>query len=377
MKKFFIMFGFPLMILAAFMLLGHQKLLQTAKVFLAVTNPVETMEYLKAEQKLEGTADKDNISDKTFYNADRDTAYDKGTDDNINHEANPFENFDIEYASQENRQATAENTEYPIAEMTYAPILNNVTYQKQNCFVKNMTKLSEQEVKMELLADMPFKVEKNSDEPQILIMHTHATESYQNYPELFYDPEYSCRDTDVSKNMVSVGKIIADKLNAMGYNTLHDATLHDYPSYNDSYRRSKETVESYLAEYPSVKVVLDVHRDAIERADGTRIKPVVTINGKRYAQVMIISGADNGYLNMPNYKKNLRFASHLQNSMESLYPGFTRPILFDYRNYNQQLTTGSLLIEVGGHANTLEEAQNSAGLIAYSLAAVFDKQQQN
>ena len=172
--------------------------------------------------------------------------------------------------------------------------------------------------------------------------------------------------------MVSVGRIIAEKLNNLGYNTLHDATLHDYPSYNDSYSRSKATVEKYLAEYPSIKVVLDVHRDAIERDDGTRIKPVVTINGKRYAQVMIISGADNGYLNMPDYIKNLRFASHFQNAMESLYPGFTRPILFDYRNYNQQLTTGSLLIEVGGHANTLEEAQNSAQLIAYSLAKVFD-----
>jgi stage II sporulation protein P len=90
---------------------------------------------------------------------------------------------------------------------------------------------------------------------------------------------------------------------------------------------------------------------------------------------MIISGADNGYLNMPNFRKNLRFASHLQNSMETLYPGFTRPILFDYRNYNQQLTTGSLLIEVGGHANTLEEAQNSAHLIAQSLAHTFDNVQ--
>ncbi|MEG1049872.1 MAG: stage II sporulation protein P, partial [Oscillospiraceae bacterium] len=83
--------------------------------------------------------------------------------------------------------------------------------------------------------------------------------------------------------------------------------------------------------------------------------------------------ADNGYLNMPNYKKNLRFASQLQNSMETLYQGLTRPILFDYRNYNQQLSTGSVLIEVGSHANTLEEAQNSAKLIAYSIANMFEK----
>ena len=225
------------------------------------------------------------------------------------------------------------------------------------------------------LLAQPLTWNLRQESPTVLILHTHATESYQNWNELYYDPAYTCRETDTSRNMVSVGEILTEKLNSLGYNTLHDATLHDYPNYNGSYDRSKATVESYLEKYPSIKVVLDIHRDAIERADGTRIKPVVTINGKPYAQVMIISGADNGYLNMPNYKKNLRFASHLQNSMETLYPGFTRPILFDYRNYNQQLTTGSLLIEVGGHANTLEEAQNSAVLIACSLADVFDSMQ--
>lgn len=372
MKKIWILFGFPFVMIILTLFLGQQRILDVAKVFLSVTNPVETMEYLKAEHSFVSNSQSEDIATEKEDNGN-------GVNDNLSYTdkeyTNPFENFDIGAAVQQNDGSGAVDTEHPITELTYAPLINNITYQKQNCFVKNLTKLSEQEVKMELLADMPFKVEKNSDEPQILIMHTHATESYQNYPELFYDPEYSCRDTDVSKNMVSVGKIISDKLNAMGYNTLHDATLHDYPSYNDSYRRSRETVENYLEKYPSIKVVLDVHRDAIERSDGTRIKPVVTINGKRYAQVMIISGADNGQLNMPNYKKNLRFASHFQNSMESLYPGFTRPILFDYRNYNQQLTTGSLLVEVGGHANTLEEAHNSAGLIAYSLAAVFDSQQ--
>ena len=291
----------------------------------------------------------------------------------------PFEDFTAPILpSEENTSeppAEPHDPDHPIAVMTYTPLQNDVTYKRQNCYIKNVTKLSRSEVEAELLQEMAFKVEKNSDQPQILIMHTHATESYQNHPQLYYDPEYTCRTTDNSKNMVSVGKIITDKLNDLGYNTIQDTTLHDYPNYNGSYDRSKVTVESYLEKYPSISVVLDVHRDAIERTDGTRIKPVVTINGKPCAQVMLISGADNGYLNMPNYKKNLRFASHFQNSMETLYPGFTRPILFDYRNYNQQLTTGSLLIEVGGHANTLEEAHNSAALIAYSLADAFDKTQ--
>ena len=366
MKKVWILFGFPIIVAVGVVFSRGKLAVDISKAFIAITNPVETMEYINSSKLLQ-----ENF-EKTDSSAKNETEKEDVVQDNDSI-INPFEDFDIK--DDDTSTGTYIDTEHPIAELTYASVTSEIIYRRQNCYVKNLTSLTKGEVEAELLQEVAFKVEKNSDQPQILIMHTHATESYQNYPELFYDPEYSCRDTDVNKNMVSVGRIIADKLNALGYNTLHDATLHDYPSYNESYGRSKATVEKYLAEYPSIKVVLDVHRDAIERTDGTRIKPVVTINGKRYAQIMIISGADNGYLDMPNYKKNLRFASHFQNAMESFNPGLTRPILFDYRNYNQQLTTGSLLVEVGGHANTLEEAQNSATLIAYSLAKVFDNMQ--
>ena len=129
-------------------------------------------------------------------------------------------------------------------------------------------------------------------------------------------------------------------------------------------------MRSYLEWYPSIKVVLDVHRDAIQRDDGTRVKPVADIGGMKAAQVMIICGADvDG--NLPNFKQNLRFASRWQDKMESMFPGLTRPVLFDYRYYNQDLTTGSLLIEMGGHANTLEEAKYSGRLVGQALAALF------
>ena len=186
----------------------------------------------------------------------------------------------------------------------------------------------------------------------------------------WYDPEYTCRRTDTSLNMVAVGAAIAEQLNAAGIVTLQDATLHDYPSYNGSYERSNATVRSYLEKYPSIKVVLDVHRDAIQRDDGPRVKPVADIGGMKAAQVMIICGADvDG--NLPNFKQNLRFASRWQDKMESMFPGLTRPVLFDYRYYNQDLTTGSLLIEMGGHANTLEEAKYSGRLVGQALAALF------
>ena len=127
--------------------------------------------------------------------------------------------------------------------------------------------------------------------------------------------------------------------------------------------------EQYLAQYPSIKVVLDVHRDAIERENGTRCAPVCSIDGRQAAQVMIICGCDNGTsVQLPAWRQNLRFAAAWERSMEAKYPGLTRPVLFSYRFYNQDLTTGSLLIEIGGHGNNLNEALYAGYLAAQGLA---------
>ena len=235
--------------------------------------------------------------------------------------------------------------------------------------IKNCTSLSAAEVAEAASAPLPFNIEVGSSEPQVLIMHTHATESYELEDLGWFDPEYTCRRTDTSLNMVAVGAAIAEQLNAAGIVTLQDATLHDYPSYNGSYERSNATVREYLEKYPSIKVVLDVHRDAIE-TDGARVKAVADVNGRTAAQVMIICGADkNG--NLPNFKQNLAFAARWESAMESRFPGLTRPVLFDYRYYNQDLTTGSLLIEIGSHGNTLEEAVYSGQLVGEALAGLF------
>lgn len=211
-----------------------------------------------------------------------------------------------------------------------------------------------------------FKIELNS-EPQVLIMHTHTTESFEPYERNFYDNSFNYRTTDPTKNVVMVADEITEKLEAAGIKTIHDTTIHDYPSYNGSYQRSAETVKAILEKYPSIKVVLDIHRDAII-SNNDLIQPVATINGKKAAQVMIISGCDDGTLGMPNYLQNFRLASLLQQKMEGSFSGLTRPIMFDYRKYNQDLTTGSLLIEVGSHGNTLEQVRYSGELIGEALA---------
>lgn len=236
--------------------------------------------------------------------------------------------------------------------------------------VRNMTSVSNDVLLEESRKPYDFNVERNG-EPQVLIMHTHETESYEPYTRDFYDSSFTSRTTDDSMNMAAVGDKIAEQLEGAGIGVIHDVTKHDYPSYNGSYDRSRVTALDILAENPSIKVVLDIHRDAIERPDGTRIAPTAEINGKNAAQVMIISGCDDGTMGMPDYMKNFRFASALQQQLEEDFPGLTRPVLFDYRQYNQDLTTGSILIEVGGHANSIDEALYSGELIGRALADLF------
>lgn len=206
--------------------------------------------------------------------------------------------------------------------------------------------------------------------PQVLIMHTHTTETFEPFERDAYDAEFNYRTTDCTKNMVMVGDAIAAQLEAVGIGVIHNATIHDYPSYTGSYARSAETVKAILEEYPSIKVVLDIHRDAIG-GNGIIKQPTAEIGGRKASQVMIISGCDDGTMGMPDYMQNFRFAALLQQQMETDYPGLTRPILFDYRKYNQDLTTGSLLIEVGSHGNTLEQSQYAGELIGSSLARVL------
>ena len=232
--------------------------------------------------------------------------------------------------------------------------------------VRNSTHVTNQ-VLLNQSRQLPeFTIDLNG-EPQVLIMHTHTTESFEPYERDFYDNSFSYRTTDPSKNTVMIGEEIKKGLTKAGINTIHDTTIHDYPSYNGSYERSEQTVKSYLEQYPSIKIVLDIHRDALE-SNNNLIQPVANINGKKAAQIMIISGCDDGTMGMPNYLQNFRLASLFQQQLEQDWSGLTRPILFDYRKYNQHLTTGSLLIEVGSHGNTLDQVKYSGELIGKSLA---------
>lgn len=234
--------------------------------------------------------------------------------------------------------------------------------------VRNCTELDNDFLRSEMVLPSDISIEAYSDQPQVLIIHTHACESYLTGDGEYQDESYTCRTTDPSQSVVAVGQRIAEKLAQNGICVIHDGSLHDYPSYNGSYGRAEETIRSIIDTYPSVKAVLDIHRDGIVEEDGTPVAAVTEINGKKAAQVMIISAASDGYYYVPNYLDNFHFACLLQQHMERENAGITRPVLLEYCQYNQHITTGSLLIEVGSQGNTLEQALYSGELIGESIA---------
>lgn len=264
----------------------------------------------------------------------------------------------------------AEENKAALVHKTYTAAPSNIYIPLEAGFIKNCTSHTTEEI-LSQIENPPYFTIEPGDAPQVLIMHTHATESYLPFTGDYYDTSLPTRSTDNSQNMVAVGDAIAQKLTEAGIGVLHDATQHDYPSYNGSYERSEVTVQNYLKQYPSIKIVLDIHRDAIISGD-TVTAPIAVSGDQTAAQVMIISGCDSGNMGYPDYMKNLSFASALQVELEEDHPGFTRPLLFDYRKYNQHLTTGSILIEVGSHGNTLEQAILSGEWIGESLGKLLN-----
>lgn len=205
------------------------------------------------------------------------------------------------------------------------------------------------------------------DLPEVLIVHTHTTECY-NGDAMTGENE---RTTNEAYNMCRIGEIVASTLEKHGIITIHDKTIHDYPTYQTAYSKTLKTIEKNIGNYPSIKVVLDIHRDAYIYSDGSKLSVSSDINGEKTAQVMLVLGTDSLGLEHPNWRSNIKFAAKIQNSAEKLYPGLMRPINLRRERFNMHLTTGSILLEIGSNGNSLHEAETSAIYIANAIAAVI------
>lgn len=211
--------------------------------------------------------------------------------------------------------------------------------------------------------------------PQVLIIHTHGTESFARDGTEPYTETGTAHTTDSSYNIIRVGDEIARIFEEQGISVLHDTEFYDYPSYNGAYDRSRAAIEGYLAQYPTIQMVLDVHRDALVGSDGTIYKPVLQVDGVKTAQVMLLVGTDDAGASFPDWTEHLALAMEIQEQMNALWPGLARPITLRTARFNQQLTKGSLLVEVGSHGNTLEEVLAGARLFARAAGQVIRSHQ--
>ena len=207
--------------------------------------------------------------------------------------------------------------------------------------------------------------------PAVLIVHTHGSEAYTPDEEYPYTPTDTDRTDDPAYNMIRPGHALAALLNAQGIVTLHDETLHDDPSYSGSYSRSLRTVESYLSENPSIQLVIDLHRDAFIYEDGTRLRTVCQVDGEDAARIMLVVGTDAGGLIHPGWESNLGTALALQRQLEELAPGITRPVDLRRERFNQHVSGGALIVELGASGNTLGEALRSVSVLADAIVQIL------
>ena len=204
-------------------------------------------------------------------------------------------------------------------------------------------------------------------EPQILIIHTHSSEAYTPAGLDRYEASDTNRTEDTDYNIVRIGDELTALFQQAGLNVIHDREIYDYPSYTGSYERSGAAVQSYLEQYPNIAVVLDIHRDALG-ANGVVYKTMAEESGVCASQVMLLVGTDDSGLYHPNWRSNLSLALYLQNAVSAVHPTLMRPVALVQQRYNQHLTGGSLILEVGSSGNTLQEALAAIRLFADAAA---------
>lgn len=220
----------------------------------------------------------------------------------------------------------------------------------------------------ETLLQMPLTWDLTQGGPKVLILHSHGSESYtktENYKET---TRY--RTLNTQYNMVSVGDRLAQLLEDGGVEVIHDRTVHDYPSYTDAYSQSRKSIQKYLKQYPDICLVLDLHRDALQDSKGNQIGYTVEVDGVEAARVMLVVGTDAGGLKHPNWQENMALAVKLHAQLEKLAPGLCRPISFRSQRFNQDLSAGALIVEVGAAGNTRQEALAGIEQVAKGILAL-------
>jgi stage II sporulation protein P len=207
--------------------------------------------------------------------------------------------------------------------------------------------------------------------PQVLIYHTHSYEAYAMEDGQDYVECAKWRTKDNGYNVAAVGEALAKELSSKyGIAVLHDTTDNECSQLGTAYTRSLKTVEKDLAENPSLKILIDLHRDAYNAG----MNPdSVMIDGKKVARMMIVIGTGVGqtgvgFTEKPDWQKNILLAQAVTDELNGFYPYLARKVDVKTGRYNQHVSPGAILIEVGHNQNTLDDALNAMPYLAQAIA---------
>lgn len=226
----------------------------------------------------------------------------------------------------------------------------------------------------ELYSDIEKIKKLDNKKPLVLIFHTHTTESYTPSKKFNYElKDKSYHTENLNFTVAKVGEFLSSELNKLKVPTMHSKTVHDVPTYMTSYGNSLKTVRKILKENPSIKVVIDLHRDApVKSVNKSREITTVNIDGNTYSRIMFVVGSDKTFPH-PYWKENHRFCMLLHKRLEERYPGISRGLNVRKERFNQHLSKKAILVEIGSHGNTMDESIKSAKIFAKVLADVLNE----
>lgn len=245
--------------------------------------------------------------------------------------------------------------------------IKSVTLDWKNEF-KNNTKYS---VDVEALKREKLSFDLKKKDTEVIIYHTHTTETYTKGENDKYEESGEFRTLDKNYNVVKVGNRIKELLEKRGVGVYHEQEIYDYPSYNLSYSKAGKAISALTKKYKNADVVLDIHRDAL--GSGTEIyRPIVNVGGQEVAQILLVVGSNQGGLSHSNWRENLKFALKIQQIANEKYPGLCRYVILRKERFNQHVAKGALIVEMGATGNTMEEVLRSAELFTDVLLEVVE-----
>lgn len=263
----------------------------------------------------------------------------------------------ISPADQQAVQITAPSK--PVTVTVHTPQPRPATFSAQEAAYIQMRNTTSYAPDLETLLLQGLDWNLYDDGPAVLILHAHGTESYA-------DTE-GYRSEDPASNMLCIGQRVAALLEEKGIGVVHDRSLHDAESYSGSYESARTAAKTYLERYPSIRLVLDLHRDAAEDAQGNQINYTFPTEKGAAAKLVFVVGTDAGGQNHPAWQENLSLAVKLQAALQRRYPDSCRPVQLRPSRYNQDLLPGFLLVEVGAAGNTRQEAMIAAEVLVEAI----------